>query len=172
MLTEKEKSPKSSNARPLHERRAFSLLELTAVIVIIGLIAGLGISRFGHDSLGVSQGEGFTRKLVLGLQLARRQAISEGVNAAVVLTQTGGNVTQWTIVRAASGGDETTEVNVVVPSNVSVTTSDYRWEFDYTGQLVAPVGGGLITIGLTSRGWNLQVSAATGHVNVSDYIIL
>lgn len=171
MFFEKNIRSKPSNARPLRERRAFSLLELTAVVMIIGLIAGLGITRFGHDSLAQTNGEGFVRKMALGLQLARRQAISEGVNAAVTLTQVGGSVTQWTIVRAAGGGDESTDMAFTVPNDVNVTATAYRWEFDYTGQLVTPSGGGTITIGLTGKGWNLQISAATGHVNVADYVV-
>lgn len=167
MLTEKYDSLKLSNARPPRERRAFSLLELTAVIMIIGLIAGLGITRFGHNSLGVTQGEGFVRKLALGLQLARRQAISEGVNAAVFLTRSDGNVTQWTVLRAASSGDETTELTANVPTNVSVTSPADRWEFDPTGQLVVPSGGGTVRVDAPGWYWNLQVYAAPGSVAVT-----
>ncbi len=137
------------------------------MIVIIGLVAGLGISRFGHNSLGVTQGEGFTRKLALGLQLARRQAIAEGVNAAVLLTVSGGSVSRWNVIRAGAGGDETTELTVVVPDDVSVTAPANRWEFDPTGQLIAPSGGGTLRIDAPGWYWNLQVYAAPGSVVVT-----
>ena len=49
----------ASRARPPQERRAFSLLELMTVVVILGVIAAMAVARFGHDALGVAEGSRF-----------------------------------------------------------------------------------------------------------------
>lgn len=167
MSSEPRAANAKSNARPPRERRAFSLLELVAVVAIIGLLAGMASMRFGDDALAVARAEGFTRRLALGLQLARRQAISEGVNAALTLQRTGGVVESWTIVRAPTAGDEVTEATTSLPADTTVTTSDDRWEFDYTGALVTPSSGGTVRVDAPNWYWNVQVYAATGSVTVS-----
>ena len=48
-------------------RRAMSLLELTIVVAILGLLTIAAVTRFGQDSLGNGGAEGFARKLALSL---------------------------------------------------------------------------------------------------------
>lgn len=156
-----------TNARPPRGRRAFSLLELTAVVALLGLMAAVAATRFGHDAFAVTGAEGFSRKLSLGLSLARRQAIAEGVNAAVTLERDGGVVTSWTIVRVGGSGDEATDAPVEVPKDVTVTASVDRWEFDFTGTLTAPSAGGTIRVDSPNWYWNIQTYPATGGVAVT-----
>lgn len=137
------------------------------MVAVIGLIAGMAVMRFGGDALAVTEGQGFARKLALGLQLARRQAIAEGDNAALTFQRTGGDVSSWVIVRAPASGDEVTEATNGVPSDVSVTASADRWEFDYSGAVVLPSGGSTIRVDAPNWYWNIQVYAATGSVEVT-----
>lgn len=150
------------DARPRQRGRAFSLLELAAVVAILGLIAGMAVTRFGHDALSTVDGEGIARRLSLALRLARRQAICEGVNAAVVLSRDAGSVSSFTVVRAAASGDEPVDSTMKIPTGVTVSAADDRWEFDYTGALVAPVGG-VLTIGSTDWTWTISVNLVTGQ---------
>lgn len=155
------------NARPPRERRAYSLLELTAVVAIVGLMAGMAAIRFGHDTLSVTAAEGCVRQLAMSMKLARRQAITEGTPAAVVLTRASGEVESVGIFRVAGGGDVPTEAIVSVPTGVSVSAASDRWEFDYAGSLATPPAGGTVTVDAPGWQWSVTVNAATGHVGVT-----
>lgn len=159
-------APKQS-ARPRNERRAFSLLELAAVVAILGLLAGMALTRFGHDTVAVGSADGLASRLSLALQLGRRQAISEGVPAALVLTRDSGAVVSATVVRATAGGDAPTEEVIDVPAGVTVTSATDRWEFDYRGVLTTPAAGGTLAIESPGWRWTLSVTAATGHVRTT-----
>lgn len=150
------------NARSPHRERAFSLLELVAVVAILALIAGMAVARFGHDALSAVDGEGTARRLSLALRLARRQAISEGVDAAVIINRDGGAVTSFTVVRVGAGGDEPVESLILIPTGVTVATASDRWVFDYTGALITPAGGTL-TITSSDWTWTIAVNALTGQ---------
>ncbi len=156
----------SQDARPPRERRAFSLLELATVVAIIGLIAGLAVTRWGDSALSTVSAQGFTRSLALSLNMARRQAIAEGTPAAMVLSRTGGNVSSIQVVRAEGSGDVPTDTEAEVPDNVVVTTSHDRWEYDYTGALTTPVAGGSIGVADSTWNWDLTINALTGHVAI------
>lgn len=154
-----------SDARPHFERRAFSLLELTAVLAIVGLIAGMAVTRWGGEALAVGSAEGFARQVSLALKLARRQAIAEGVPAAVVFTRSGGEVSSATVVRVL-GAETQTESTLVVPDGVDVAPDADRWQFDFSGSLTTPAAGGQITLDTAELGWEINVNAATGHVGI------
>lgn len=136
------------------------------MVAIIGLIAGMAVARFGHDTLAAVDGEGVTRRLSLALRLARRQAISEGINSAVVITRDGGVVASFTVVRAAGGGDEPVEAVMSVPAGVTINTASDRWEFDYTGAAVIPAGGS-VTVVTSQWTWTITVNALTGQPTIA-----
>lgn len=160
------KSPQRiARPRPV-ERRAFSLLELTAVIAILGLLAGVAATRWGGDALTTAAGQGIARSLELTLRLARHQAICEGTPAAVVLTRDSGSVVSIQLVRAAAGGDEATDALIELPDGLTVTSADDRWVYDYTGTLTSPAAGGLIQVSDGIWTWSLTVNAATGRVQL------
>ena len=150
-------------ARPLYERRAYSLLEMATVVAIIGLIAAMAAMRWGEKALRTASAEGFARSVAMSLSVARRQAVAEGTPAAVVLSRTAGLVSSLQIVRAGTG-DSPTEATLVVPSGVTVTTASDRWQFNYSGSLSTPVAGGTIVIGDGSWNWTLTVNALTGRI--------
>lgn len=153
------------NARSRQRGRAFSLLELAAVVAILGLIAGMAITRFGGDAISVIDAEGVSRRLSMALRLARRQAISEGVDAAVVINRDAGAVSSFTVVRAASGGNEPVEAVISVPTGVTVTTAADRWTYDFTGTLTSPAGGAL-SVSSPGWTWTITVNAVTGQPTI------
>ncbi|MEN0109193.1 MAG: GspH/FimT family pseudopilin [Planctomycetota bacterium] len=158
-------------ARPPRERRAYSLLELTAVVAVVGVLAGVAAMRFGHDTIAYSAAEGYASQLSLAIRLARRQAISEGLPAAVVLSRDSGAVASATIVRVGGSGDEPVDAVLSVPRHVVVTAPSDRWQFDFTGALSTPAAGGTIQVAPVvddweDYRWRLTVTAATGHTLV------
>jgi hypothetical protein len=143
-------------------------LELMATVAIVGMIAGLAVMRFGHSGVSVVDGQGVARRLTLGLQAVRRQAISEGVPAALVINRSGGNVTGWSLVRAAAGGDQPVDDAATVPAGVTVTPPADRWQFDYTGALTVPAGGGTIVTTTDDWTWSIRVFSLTGYARCTE----
>jgi prepilin-type N-terminal cleavage/methylation domain-containing protein len=155
------------NARPPRERRAFSLLELMATVAIVGMVAGLAVMRFGHVGIETIDAGGVVRKLTVTTQLARRQAICEGLPAAIVFTRSGTKVSSWQLVRVTAGGDQPVDDPMPVPSTFDLSIPTARWQFDYTGQLTSPAGGASASVDSDFWEWTVTVSQLTGHVSVT-----
>ena len=152
------------NARPRQERRAYSLLEMATVVAIVGMIGAMGALKWGEGSLRTASAQGFSRSVAMSLGVARRQAIADGTPAAVVFTRTAGVVTSLQVVRADSGDDLATETPIPVPAGVTVTTANDRWQFNYSGGLSIPLGGGVIAISDGEWDWTLTVNSITGRI--------
>lgn len=136
------------------------------MVAILGLLGGMATLRWSDQALASAAAQGFARKLSMTLHVARRQTICEGTNAAVVFNRTSGDVSSFSLVRATGGGDVATDEVTPVPSGVTVTTAVDRWEYDYTGSLSAPSGGGTITVTDGVGTWVLTVNAVTGRVSI------
>lgn len=136
------------------------------VVIILGVISGMALTRLGGSTISTAEGAGFSRRVALGLNMARRRAISSGNNAAVVLLRDGGAVTSATLVEVIGGSDVPIEDSVPVPNGLTVTTAADRWEFDYTGALVAPASGGLIQVEAPTWRWQITTQPLTGHVGL------
>ena len=146
-------------------RRAMSLLELTAVIAIVGLLAVASITRYGYSALGNGGAEGFARKLSLALSHARRSTISTGDNHYLLLTTSGSNVTSFALFRRASGGDVQVDQTRSVPSDVTVTSGATTLEFDFDGSALAAYS---ISVAGPDRSWTVSAVAVTGAVQVTE----
>jgi prepilin-type N-terminal cleavage/methylation domain-containing protein len=148
-------------ARRLQGRRAFSLLELVAVLAIVALVAAAGVSRFGSSTLENVGAEGFARKLALDLMQARRRTIATGDNHYLQLTLAGPNVTDYTMYRRAAGGDVVVDEQRNVPSGATVVASATTLEFDFGGASLAAY---TVTVSGPSRTWTVSTVMATGAV--------
>jgi len=69
--------------RPDRGERAFTLLELIAVVLIIGLVAGLAVPNLGL--LGEQRLRDEARRLAAELELARQRSVVTGVRHRMVL---------------------------------------------------------------------------------------
>src|SRR5262245_4043678 len=67
-------------ARRARARRAMTLLELAAVVLIIGLLGVMAATRYGGNAVADVGAQGFARRLALDCSQARRRAISTGDN--------------------------------------------------------------------------------------------
>ncbi len=148
-----------------NSRRAMSLLELTIVIAILGLLSVAAATRYGHDSLGNGGAEGFARKLALSLVHARRSTISTGDNHYLQLTSSGGSVTSYALIRRASGGDTQVDETRTVPQDVTVTSASSVLEFDFEGSALSAYS---ITVAGPDRSWSVSVVLLTGAVQVAE----
>ena len=146
-------------------RRAISLLELTIVVAILGLLTVASISRYGHNAVGNGGAEGYARKLALSLLQARRSTIATGDNHFLQLTSSGGFVTDYALIRRASGGDTQVDETRTVPSDVTVTCADSELEFDFEG---SALGSYSVTVAGPDRTWTVSVVMLTGTAQLAE----
>jgi type II secretory pathway pseudopilin PulG len=140
-----------------------TLLELVAVVMIIGLVAAVAATRYGSNTMAHVGAQGFARRLALDCSQARRRAIATGDNHLVRMTVVSGKATQYGLYRRS--GASTTLVDDVcpVPANVDVTTSVTDLEFTFTGQALASY---TVTVQAPDRTWTVTVPQVTGKAFV------
>jgi len=153
------------NSRRVVLHQAMSLLELTIVVAILGLLSVASITRFGDNSLATGGAEGFARKLALSLVHARRSTIATGENHYLQLTSSGGNVTSYVLIWRAGGGDTQVDETRTVPQEVTVTSADSILEYDFEG---SALGSYSITVAGPDRSWSVSVVMLTGAVQVVE----
>lgn len=146
-------------------RRAMSLLELAIVAVILSLLTGAVLTRYGDNALGNGGAEGFARKLALSLVHARRSTVATGDNHFLQLTSSGGSVVSYALIRRASGGDIQVDETRTVPLDVTVTSADSELEFDFEG---SALGSYSITVAGPDRSWSVSVVLLTGATQVAE----
>ena len=152
-------------ARREPSRRAMSFLELIAVVAIIALLTTAAITRYGHDALGNGSAEGFARKLALSMVHARRATISTGDNHYLQLTNSGGSITDYSLIRRASGGDTQVDETRAVPADITVVSAATTLEFDFDG---SALGSYWVTVVGPDRTWVVSTVMLTGTVQVAE----
>lgn len=152
-------------ARRPHGRRAFSLVELVAVLVILALLAAATVTRFGSGTLENLGAEGCARKLALDLLQARRRTIATGDNHYLQLTIAASKVTSYVMMRRAAGGDAVADQARQVPAGVTVTTSHGALEFNFDGAALAAYA---LSVAGPQRSWAVSTIIATGAVRAIE----
>jgi len=151
-------------ARHAQARRAMTLLELVAIVFIIGLLGTMAVTRYGSSAIADVGAQGFARRLSLDCLQARRAAISTGDNHLVRFTIVGGKATQYAVYRRQ--GASTNQVDTVhtVPTGVDVTTAGtVDMEFTFTGDALASY---TITVTAPDRTRTVTVAQTTGKAFV------
>lgn len=155
----------STMARRASARRAMTLLEVIAVVMIIGLVAASVATHFGFTTIANMGAEGFAHELRMDCLQARRRAISTGDDHTVRFTISGGRATQYAVYRRGSSGDVLVDQAHDVPDDVTVTPSATDFEFTFTGDTLAPYTA---VIQGPDRSWNVTVVQATGKTLVTE----
>lgn len=81
-----------------------SLLELLAVVMLMGIFATAAASRYGRDVIGNVGVRGEARKLSLGMLEAQRRAIKTGDNHGIQVYGPTSAITSWAMFRVLSNG--------------------------------------------------------------------
>jgi prepilin-type N-terminal cleavage/methylation domain-containing protein len=118
-------------ARYANARRAMTLLELTVVVVIIGLLGVMSATRYGATTMADVGAQGFARRLALDCAQARRRAIATGDNHLVRMTIVGGKATQYGVYQHQGGNTTLVDDVCMVPASVDVTT-DGATDLEFT----------------------------------------
>lgn len=149
---------------PYDARGAFTLIEMMAVIALLGIMAVMATGAFRPESVGDLDGNVTAHRIAWDLQQARRRAISHGDNHALICTTSGGHVTSYTINhRAVDNSLTPVDATRSIPAYVSVTASSTTCEFNFEGEALA---GYTFTVTTPHRSWTITVAQATGNVRV------
>ena len=148
---------------PRMTRRAVTLVELIAVVTILGFFAIVAVSRIGPGTLYNFGARADARRLAVDLLQARRRSIATGENHYLAFTVVGGEATGYTVHRRSAGGDIAVDSPHEFPGNVVVTTSHTDAEFTFEGTALAAY-----QIALTGpeQTWQVDVVPVTGAIDV------
>lgn len=147
-------------ARRATARRAVSLIELMAVVLVIGLLGTMAVTRYGTSVIGDVGAEGFARRLALDCLQARRRTISTGDNHLLRFTLNGGTAIQYALYRRQGASVTLVDDARSVPTGVTVTTGGTTdMEFTFTGETLAAY---TISITAPDRSLTLIVPQLTG----------
>jgi prepilin-type N-terminal cleavage/methylation domain-containing protein len=150
--------------------RAFSLLELVAVVAIVGVVAFAACLRLGSTTTAVCEAERTTYQIAGALRAARRAAISTGDNHYVRFNRTSGVVVDYQVVREALGGESVVDQPFAIPRDVTITTASDSWEFAFDGSVAGATSASIIRIDAPEMFWTITVQHGTGTVRVAKSI--
>lgn len=145
-------------------RRGFTLLEMLAVIALLGMLAVTAAGVFRPETVGDVDGRVTAQRIAWDLHQARRRAIALGDNHALVCTIAGGHVVNYSVQRRAADSSLTAVDTLrTIPIFVTVTASSPSCEFNFEG---AALAGYTFTVTTSHRSWTVTVAQATGSVYV------
>jgi prepilin-type N-terminal cleavage/methylation domain-containing protein len=151
-------------ARRVSARRAMTLLELVAVVFIIGVVSAMAVTRYSTTTLADIGATGFARRLSLDCAQARRRAIATGNNHLLRFMLAGGSATQYGLYSKVGGTYTLVDDIHSVPANVTVTTGGATdVEFQFTGEAIASY---TITITSPDRTKTVTIPQVTGKAFV------
>lgn len=137
-----------------------SLLELTAVAFIIGLVAVMAVTRFSASTIADLGADGFARRIALDCSHARRLAIATGDNHMLRFTLNGSNATEYAVYRRQAGSSTRIDEIHLVPEGVTVSTGGVTdVEFTFVGEAVASY---TISVDAADRTLSITVPQVTG----------
>ena len=135
------------------------------MLVIFALLAAATLTRLGSSTLENLGAEGCAKKLALDIVQARRRTIATGDNHYLQLTVVAAKVTEYSLVRRASGGDTVVEAVRQIPAGITVTASHTTLEFNFDGGALAAYS---INVAGPQRTWGVSTVMATGAVRTIE----
>ena len=147
-------------------RRAVTVLELIAVIAIMGIFAAVAVSRIGPQTIRNFGARADAGRLAADILQARRRSIATGENHYLAFAVSGGRASGYTLYRRSSlQGNVAVDEAYVFPPDVVVTTSGSEVEFTFEGAALAAYQVDLTGPGQT---WRVDVVPATGTAVVTQ----
>ena len=157
---------KTSATRPVCNRRGLSLLELLAVVTLLGIFSTAVVARYGRTLFGDAGVRSGARMLSLGILEAQRCAIRTGDVHAIQFHGPSSAVESWSVVQVDSEG---TRVLVdgphEIPEDYSLSVNSSEVLFDFEGN-----GLELLTAQFQgpNRRWELQVLPMTRTIQSQE----
>jgi len=140
----------------------FTLIELVAVLVILGIVAAVAAPRFVDNAVFTERG--YADEIAASLRYARRIAIASTCSVRFTVTGAGYSAAQQTACNPANAwavvvqAPDRTALATATPTGVAVAAAVF--EFRAAGDLLNPVAP--LNVGTHS----VTVNSATGEVTV------
>jgi prepilin-type N-terminal cleavage/methylation domain-containing protein len=147
------------------QKRGFSLLELLAVVTIMGILSAVVIARNGRSFMANYGSQGDCRRISLAMLEAKRRAITTGLEHAVEFSGSGANMT-FRVLSIDSGGAATlVDGPMSLNEDLTLAVSHARMSFNFEGQ-----AGGAYWVTLTGKNkrGRIDVIPITGTVKCTD----
>jgi prepilin-type N-terminal cleavage/methylation domain-containing protein len=158
--------PVTRASRNRGARAGFSLLEMTAAIAVLGILAAAAVASFRLETLANFGANVDARRLAIDLTQARQRAIATGDNHVLLFSGTSGSITGYMLHRRSTDGTLTpVDESRRFPAMVEVTLSPNSPEFQAEGGAVASC---VITLAAPQRTWQVTVAQATGSARVRE----
>ena len=149
---------------PRRRRDGFTLIELTMVVLIAGIIATIGIFRLGRGSVFISESQQAAKRLVADLRYAQSLAITHAKNHYLLFNDNGAKLTFYAIYRVEDGDDVQVDSTRLLPDSVALT-GDAQAEFTPEGSALGNYAYELISPGTD---YDISVVLATGAVQWTE----
>jgi len=143
----------------------FSLLELSVVLTLLGILAAVGMTRYGHTTLGNLGAQGDARQIALDLLQTQRRAISTGNNHSLRLSPSSGPAESYSLIERTGGSEVVVDGPYPIPTGVTVTASHSELEFTFEGSALNSYE---ITVAGPQRSWKIVVVPVTGTIRVLE----
>lgn len=146
----------------------FSLVELTAILVVFGILLVLAAPRMdGGRSI---RELAFTDQLLSDLRLAQRRAEADACDVRVAITATSVTITQRAALCSgpfnrpvAVPGEAGGSLGSPPPEGMALAATPQVFWFDPGGRAVAAAGGSPVDVSIDVGMRRLLVTGATGH---------
>lgn len=148
-------------------RHGYSMIELLAVVTILGVLVAAGYATMTTDSVGNHAAGVAARQLALDLEQARRQAIATGDQHFLQFALAGSKITGYTVRRSTGSGSTAVDSFRAIPAHVTVTMSPAASTspaYTFEGQAASSY---TLTLAGSQRSWQVIVTAATGRPRVT-----
>ena len=154
--------------RAMPRQPGFSLLELVAVLLLVGILVAVAAPRLGAD--GGLRELGFAETLLGDLRLAQRRARADRCPVRVTISSSGYVVEQRAALCSgafdrpvARTGEAGSSLAGAPPTGMTLAASPAVFYFEESGATVASLGGAAVDVAITTGARQIDVVGATGY---------
>ncbi len=149
------------------QRRGLTLLELLAVVTIVGIIAAVVTARVGRSIFAEFGAGAVAREISLDLLACQRAAIATGDDHFLRFEVTGGEVDSYRMMRDTGSADVAVNEVKAVPNEVTVTITAPSNDMTFRFEGQANAAYVIDTVG-ESRSYRVSVVPVTGAIRVVE----
>ncbi len=152
----------------LKKDRAYSLVEVILIVMIIGIFAVIAVPRFNRASISKNKAETTARKIVTDLRLARRLAISDAANNTEGFELKMVGSAPYTAYEIENVDTEETYASYTLDSGLNISCpAGAGFVFGPLGNLITPSGSSII-VSVEGRSFTINIIPATGAIECTE----
>lgn len=152
----------------MSRQAGLSLLELLAVLVIVGIVAAVAAPYMDHGS-GIRE-LGFAERVLSDLRIAQRRARVDRCPVRVSFSSTQFTVEQRSALCSGSfnrdvarSGEAGASLGGAPPEEMALAASPSTFYFDPSGAVLDSVGGSAVDVAITVGSRQIDIVGATGY---------